>query len=102
MSSDEILEYLVKKAEETGIGIAVQLCINGLIVTGSLISPNRYYDLMHSIFDHNKEVLTDDTLEIKEAKRLKLILIEFFLYIDFESKCLKSRARKREMFGLSG
>jgi hypothetical protein len=65
MSSDEILEYLVKKAEETGIGTAVQLCINGLIVTGSLINPNRYYDLMHSIFDYTKGILTDDPLEIK-------------------------------------
>lgn len=64
MSSDEILQYLVKKAEETGIGTAAQLCINGLIVTGSLISPNRYYDLMYSTFDH-QELITDDTLEIK-------------------------------------
>jgi hypothetical protein len=86
MSSDEILEYLVKKAEETGIGSAVQLWVNGLIVTGSLISPNRYYDLMYSTFEHNEELLTDDTFEIKLMSDYKDSYKQFIKQMRKQSK----------------
>lgn len=37
MSSDEVLEYLVQKTEETSIGISVTLTINELVIMGNLL-----------------------------------------------------------------
>lgn len=44
MSSDEVLEYLVQKTEETSIGISVTLTVNGLVIVGELASSKNYYD----------------------------------------------------------
>lgn len=51
MSSDEVLEYLVQKTEETSIGISVTLTINGLVIVGELISSKNYYDYMSGLFE---------------------------------------------------
>lgn len=59
MSNDEVLEYLVKEVEETGVGTTISLYINGLIVTGQLIRSKRYYDLMSSIHDERITMTND-------------------------------------------
>ena len=51
MSSDQVLEYLVQKTEETSIGINITLTINGLVIVGELISSKNYYDYMSGLFE---------------------------------------------------
>jgi hypothetical protein len=63
MSSDEVLEYLVQKTEETSIGISVTLTINGLVILGELISSKNYYDYMSGLFDTFNEKSEEKTVE---------------------------------------
>src|SRR5215212_4546546 len=42
--NDELLEFLLRKVEETGIGAGITLCLNGSIITGNLIKSKIYYD----------------------------------------------------------
>jgi|SRR5215210_572189 len=51
MSSDEVLGYLVEKAEETSVGVDLTLSMNGLIIVGTLIRSKLYYDYMSTIFE---------------------------------------------------
>jgi len=46
MSFNQVLKYLVQKAEETSIGINKTLTINWPVIVGELISSNNYYDFM--------------------------------------------------------
>ena len=43
-SQDEVLEYLIKRPEETEAGVGLTLCVNGLISAGDMISSNKYFD----------------------------------------------------------
>ena len=49
MSNDEVLEYLVREVEETGVGTAISLYMNGLIVAGTTMCSKRYCDLMSAL-----------------------------------------------------
>ena len=56
--NDELLEFLIRKVEETGIGAGITLCINGSIVTGNLIKSKIYYDKMIEMYDFDNSQLT--------------------------------------------
>jgi hypothetical protein len=56
--NDEILEFLIRKVEETGIGAGITLCINGSILTGNLIKSRVYYDKMIEMYDFDNSQLT--------------------------------------------
>jgi hypothetical protein len=52
MSVDEILAYLVRRTEETGIGHAITLCIGGNVVSGFMINSKKYYEIMLNYFEN--------------------------------------------------
>jgi hypothetical protein len=56
--NDEILEFLIRKVEETGIGAGITLCMNGSILTGNLIKSRIYYDKMIEMYDFDNSQLT--------------------------------------------
>jgi hypothetical protein len=68
-SHDEILEFLVKKVEETGIGLGITLCVNGLVITGTLMRSQLYYDEMSRFLDNPQEVLTSNQSELELWRR---------------------------------
>ena len=57
-NNDEILEFLISKVEETGIGAGITLCMNGSILTGNLIKSKIYYDKMIEMYDFDNSQLT--------------------------------------------
>src|ERR671936_1649311 len=59
MSSDEILEYFVQNVEETGISSNITLCMNGLIITGKIISSTSYYEKMFRFYDRLENTSTN-------------------------------------------
>ena len=65
MTSDQVLEYLVQKTEETSIGINITLTINGLVIVGELISSKNYYDYMSGLLgaftEKSKEKIVENT-----------------------------------------
>jgi hypothetical protein len=61
--NDEILEFLIRKVEETGIGAGITLCMNGLIITGNLIKSKIYYDKMIEMYDFDNSQLTAKSQE---------------------------------------
>jgi len=64
MSSDEVLEYLVQKTEETGIGMTVTLSMNGLIISGQIIRSKQYYEEMSNFLDSG-EIKSTNEQDIK-------------------------------------
>jgi len=56
--NDELLEFLLRKVEETGIGAGITLCLNGSIITGNLIKSKIYYDKMIEMYDFDNSQLT--------------------------------------------
>ena len=58
-SQDEVLEYLVRILEETDTGISLTLSVNGLIISGQMISSKRYFDEL-SNFYNEKNLATED------------------------------------------
>ncbi|MER5174925.1 MAG: hypothetical protein ABJB76_03070 [Candidatus Nitrosocosmicus sp.] len=56
--NDELLEFLIRKVEETGIGAGITLCIKGAILTGNLIKSKIYYDKMIEMYDFDNSQLT--------------------------------------------
>jgi hypothetical protein len=54
MSVDEILAYLVRRTEETGIGHAITLCIGGNVVSGFMINSKKYYEIMLNYFEKSE------------------------------------------------
>jgi hypothetical protein len=71
--TDEVLEFLVRKVEETGVGIAITLCVNGLVVTGTTMRSRLYFDEMSKLFDTSDsrkfEFSTDDPIERDIGKK---------------------------------
>jgi hypothetical protein len=65
-SQDEVLEYLLKRLEETDAGISLTLCVNGLIIAGQMISSKKYFDKISTIFNEGK-ITTDDPSLIKRG-----------------------------------
>ncbi|MGI0051439.1 MAG: hypothetical protein ACRD8K_06845 [Nitrososphaeraceae archaeon] len=68
MESDRVLEYLVQKVEETGIGHNVTLYVQGLIVNGALMHSKEYYDMITEYFNI-QEISTNDQTEINMVKK---------------------------------
>jgi hypothetical protein len=56
--NDELLEFLLRKVEETGIGAGITLCFTGSIITGNLVKSKIYYDKMIEMYDFDKSQLT--------------------------------------------
>lgn len=48
---DKILQFLIDKAEETGIGSSLTIIVNGAVITGELIKSDLYYDLMIKLYE---------------------------------------------------
>src|SRR3982751_2550216 len=61
--NDELLEFLLRKVEETGIGAGITLCFNGSIITGNLIKSKIYYDKMIEMYDFDNSQLTAKSQE---------------------------------------
>ncbi|MBA3978894.1 MAG: hypothetical protein H0X50_12040 [Nitrosopumilus sp.] len=61
--NDGLLEFLITKVEETGIGAGLTLCVNGSIITGNLIKSRIYYDKMIEMYDFDKDQLTAKNAE---------------------------------------
>lgn len=65
-SQDEVLEHLIRRLEETDAGINVTLCVNGLIISGQMISSKRYFDKISNFFNENS-IITDDSSLIERG-----------------------------------
>jgi hypothetical protein len=65
MSSDEVIEYLVQKTEETSVVSSITLTINGLVIVGELISSKNYYDYISGLFkaftEKSEEKIVENT-----------------------------------------
>lgn len=65
-SQDEVLEHLIRRLEETDAGINVTLCVNGLIISGQMISSKSYFDKISNFFNENS-IITDDSSLIERG-----------------------------------
>jgi hypothetical protein len=65
---DEVLEHIVKRAEETDAGLGVTLCVNGLIIAGDVIRSARYFDKA-VIFFNEMSITTNDPTEKEIASK---------------------------------
>jgi hypothetical protein len=63
MISDRVLEYLVQKVEETGIGVNLTLFVKGVIVNGSMIRSKQYYDKVTELLTKKGDISTNDPIE---------------------------------------
>ena len=70
MGYDEILEYLVQKTEETGVGIGLTLFVKGFVIQGALVQSRHYYDFMSKLLEESETrktktiIYTDDKVEL--------------------------------------
>ena len=102
MSSDEVLEYLVQKTEETPMGIIVTLTINGLVIVGKLISSKNYYDYMSGLFEafteKSKEKIVEDTTTPDSNEPVKIETQNIYRE-DFKEFMIKMRSKKNQENG---
>jgi hypothetical protein len=102
MSSDEVLEYLVQKTEETPMGISVTLTINGLVIVGKLISSKNYYDYMSGLFEafteKSKEKIVGDTTTPDSNEPVKIETQNIYRE-DFKEFMIKMRSKKNQENG---
>src|SRR5215210_1809437 len=102
MSSDEVLEYLVQKTEETSVGISVTLTINGLVIVGELISSKNYYDYMSGLFGTFTEKPEEKTVEnttTPDSKEPVKIETQNNYRKDFKEVMIKMRSKKDQENG---
>ena len=102
MSSDQVLEYLIQKTEETSIGISVTLTINGLVIVGELISSKNYYDYMSGLFEafteKSKEKIVEDTTTPDSNEPAKIETQNIYRE-DFKEFMIKMRSKKNQENG---
>ena len=102
MSSDQVLEYLVQKTEETSIGINITLTINGLVIVGKLISSKNYYDYMSGLFEafteKSKEKIVEDTTTPDSNEPVKIETQNIYRE-DFKEFMIKMRSKKNQENG---
>ena len=102
MSSDEVLEYLVQKTEETPMVISVTLTINGLVIVGKLISSKNYYDYMSGLFEafteKSKEKIVEDTTTPDSNEPVKIETQNIYRE-DFKEFMIKMRSKKNQENG---
>jgi hypothetical protein len=99
VSSDEVLEYLVQKTEETSVDFSVTLTIGGLVITGEMIRSKRYYDDISRLFETYTEKLEGKTAKnivIHETKdAVELETLENY-YKDFKEFMINMRSKNHE------
>jgi hypothetical protein len=78
--NDELLEFLLRKVEETGIGAGITLCLNGSIITGNLIKSKIYYDKMIEMYDFDNSQLTAKNQD--ELDKWSGYYSEYVVFID--------------------
>lgn len=95
--NDEVLEYLVQKVEETGVGFSVTLNVNGLVIVGKLMRSKLFYDYMSRLLDTYSDKserksrenvvtsLTDDPIELEVTDNY---------YRDWKNFMIKLRDKK--------
>jgi hypothetical protein len=94
MSSDQVLEYLVQKSEETSIGINITLTINGLVIVGELISSKNYYDYMSGLLEEkSKEKIVENTATPDSSEPVKIETQNIYRE-DFKELMTKMRSKK--------
>ena len=98
MSSDQVLEYLVHKTEETSIGINITLTINGLVIVGEFTSSKNYYDYMSGLFEEEKIVENTATPDSNEPVKIETHNI---YREDFKELMIKMRSKKNQENGES-
>lgn len=72
-SQDEVLEHLIRRLEETDAGINVTLCVNGLIISGQMISSKRYFDKISNFFNENSIITDGSSLIERELPYLQQV-----------------------------
>lgn len=82
--NDGLLEFLIMKVEETGIGAGITLCFNGSIITGNLIKSKIYYDKMIEMYDFDENQLT-----AKNSEELDKWNIYYAQYVSFINELKK-------------
>jgi hypothetical protein len=104
MSSDQVLEYLVQKTEETSIGINITLTINGLVIVGELISSKNYYDYMSGLFEaftkKSEEKIAENTTSPDSNEPVKIETQNVYRE-DFKELMIKMRSKKNQENGES-
>jgi hypothetical protein len=99
MSSDQVLEYLVQKTEETSIGINITLTINGLVIVGELISSKNYYDYMFGLLEEkSKEKIVENTATPDSNEPVKIETQNVYRE-DFKELMIKMRSKKNQENG---
>jgi hypothetical protein len=78
--NDELLEFLLRKVEETGIGAGITLCFNGSIITGNLVKSKIYYDKMIEMYDFDNSQLTAKNQD--ELDKWSGYYSEYVVFID--------------------
>jgi hypothetical protein len=102
MSSDQVLEYLIQKTEETSIGINITLTINGLVIVGELISSKNYYDFMSGLLEafteKSKEKIVENTTTANSSEPVKIETQNIYRE-DFKELMIKMRSKKDQENG---
>ena len=99
MSSDQVLEYLVQKTEETSIGINITLTINGLVIVGELISSKNYYDYMSGLFEEKPEEKRIENTATPDSNEPVKIETQNIYREDFKELMIKMRSKKNQENG---
>ena len=99
MSSDQVLEYLVQKTEETSIGINITLTINGLVIVGELISSKNYYDYMSGLFEEKPEEKRIENTATPDSSEPVKIETQNIYREDFKELMIKMRSKKNQENG---
>jgi hypothetical protein len=89
--NDGLLEFLIMKVEETGIGPGITLCMNGSIITGNLIKSKVYYDKMIEMYDFDTNQLT-----AKNSEDLDKWNVYYEEYVSFINE-LKKQEKQQEL-----
>lgn len=95
MSDDEVLEYLVQKVEETGVGLSVTLMTGGLVIVGQLTRSKLYYDYLLRLFEKSEEETKESGLVLNTKDSVELETLERYSedWKDFMTK-LRDRTDK--------
>ena len=103
MSSDQVLEYLVQKTEETSIGISITLTINGLVIVGELIIPRTIMIICLDCSRHLLKRLEEKTVETTATPYSNVpvkIETQNNYSKDFKELMIKMRSKKDQENGV--
>jgi hypothetical protein len=60
---DEVLVHLIRIVEETGVGIGITLFVNGLTISGNMMSSKKYFDEISNHFNEDNFAPDDPNFE---------------------------------------